>query len=56
VSPETGKIQVHQELQTSDEDLLDLAALHTLFNSGVVFVVPPEKVPDEEPLAAVFRY
>ncbi len=56
VSPETGKIQVHQELQTGDEDLLDLAALHTLFNSGVVFVVPPEKVPDEEPLAAVFRY
>ena len=56
VSPETGKIQVHQELQIGDEDLLDLAALHTLFNSGVVFVVPPEKVPDEEPLAAVLRY
>ena len=56
VSPETGKVQVHQESQTGDEDLLDLAALHTLFNSGVVFVVPPEKVPDEEPLAAVFRY
>ena len=51
VSPETGKIQVHQELQVGDEDLLDLAALHTLFNSGVVFVVLPE-----EPLAAVFRY
>jgi Bacterial archaeo-eukaryotic release factor family 3 len=56
VSPETGKVQVHQESQTGDEDLLDLAALHTLFNSGVVFVVPPEKAPDEEPLAAVFRY
>jgi hypothetical protein len=56
MSPETGKIRVHQELQIGDEDLLDLAALHTLFNSGVVFVVPPEKAPDEEPLAAVFRY
>jgi release factor family 3 len=56
VSPETGKIQIHQEPQPGDEDLLDLAALQTLFNSGTVFVVPPERVPDDKLLAAVFRY
>ena len=56
VSPETGNIQIHQEPQPGDEDLLDLAALQTLFNSGTVFVVPPERVPDEKLLAAVFRY
>lgn len=56
INPETGKVQIHQEPQTGDEDLLDLAALRTLSNSGVVFVAPPEQVPDEEPLAAVFRY
>lgn len=56
VSPETGKVQIRQEPQTGDEDLLDLAAVQTLFNSGTVFVVPPERVPDEGLLAAVFRY
>jgi hypothetical protein len=56
VSPETDKVQIHQEPQPGDEDLLDLAALQTLFNSGTVFVVPPERVPDDELLAAVFRY
>jgi hypothetical protein len=55
-SPEIDNIQVHQEPQPGDEDLLDLAALQTLSNSGTVFVVPPDRVPDDKLLAAVFRY
>ena len=56
VSSETDNIQIHQEPQPGDEDLLDLAALQTLSNSGTVFVVPPDRVPDDKLLAAVFRY
>jgi hypothetical protein len=54
--PERDSIIVHDELQPGDEDLLDLAAFLTLNNSGKVFLVAPEDVPDSTSLAAVFRY
>lgn len=42
---------------TSDnEDLLDLAAVHTLNNGGHVYAVPRERVPGSEDIAAIFRY
>jgi hypothetical protein len=47
---------VHEEAEPSDEDLLDFAAAQTLLNSGTVYAIEPEKVPDETLLAAVFRY
>ena len=53
---DTSEVYLHQEAEPSDEDLLDLAAVQTLSNSGTVYAVEPEKVPDEAPLAAVFRY
>lgn len=40
----------------ADEDLLDLAAMLTISNSGSVYAVEPDKVPGEMPLAAVYRY
>jgi hypothetical protein len=46
----------HSAEQTGDEDLLDFAAIHTLLNSGTVYAVAPEYVPDIRPLAAIFRY
>ena len=54
--PETNTVQVHEEAEPGDEDLLDFAAVQALLNSGTVYAVEPEKVPDETPLAAVFRY
>ncbi|MES1240359.1 MAG: hypothetical protein ABUT39_01950 [Acidobacteriota bacterium] len=39
-----------------NEDLLDLAALQTYMNSGRVFVVDPQEVPDSKQAAAIFRY
>ncbi len=38
------------------EDLLNLAAMYTLANSGEVYAVPPERVPGGGTLAATFRY
>jgi hypothetical protein len=49
-------VETHDEPQRGDEDLLDLAAAHTLINSGRVHVVPPEEIPGSGHLAAVLRY
>jgi hypothetical protein len=54
--PITFSIHLHEEPEPGDEDLLDFAALHTLLNAGMVYAVKPEEVPDEAPVAAVFRY
>jgi hypothetical protein len=42
--------------QPGDEDLLDLASLLVVKNSGVVYAVPPEEVPGGSVIAALFRY
>jgi hypothetical protein len=54
--PDRLTIHLHQEAEPGDEDLLDFAAIHTFLNGGTVFAVEPEKVPDQAPLAALFRY
>ena len=55
-NPDTSTIDIHPEQKPGDEDLLNAAAIQTLLNGGTVYAVEPEKVPDEAPLAAVFRY
>ncbi len=37
-------------------DLLDFSAVHTFLNGGLVYPVPPEDIPGEDNLAAIFRY
>lgn len=54
--PGTGEVQIHTSQEPGDEDLLDLAALHTLMNGGTVYAVEPEQVPGEAAIAAVLRY
>jgi hypothetical protein len=54
--PETNTVHLHSEQQPGDGDLLDFAAIHTFLNSGTVYAVPPENVPDDRNLAAIFRY
>jgi hypothetical protein len=51
-----NKVVVHNEKEPEDEDLLDLAAVLTIANSGQVFAVKPPEVPDKGLAAAVFRY
>jgi hypothetical protein len=43
-------------METGSEDLLDFSAIRTLLNGGTVFSVPQGKMPDDKPIAAVFRY
>jgi hypothetical protein len=46
----------HDEQETGDDDLLDLAAVHTLANGGAVYAVAQEAVPGQALAAAIFRY
>jgi len=50
------RVEHHPEQLTGSEDLLDLAAVHSYLNSGTVYAVSPEEVPDGGQVAAVFRY
>lgn len=54
--PQANELQIHAEAEPGDEDLLNVAAVQTLLNGGTVYAVDPEAVPDEAPIAAVFRY
>jgi len=55
-NPDTNEVYNAQGPGLDNEDLLDLAATQTIINGGTVYAVEPEKVPDNSPLAAVFRY
>lgn len=44
------------EPAAEDEDLLNLATLHTLLTGGTVYAVEPAQVPGGASLAAVYRY
>lgn len=54
--PTREKVRLHRKRRPLDTDMLDFAAVHTFFNSGAVYAVPPGKVPGGSSLAAVFRY
>ena len=49
-------IVVHDDPQTSDEDLLDFAAVQALSYGGTVYALDPEEMPAESPIAAVYRF
>lgn len=54
--PEKDTVHVHQSTEPGDGDLLDLTAIQTLINGGMVYAVSPEEVPDQAYLAALLRY
>ncbi|KAB3530546.1 baeRF7 domain-containing protein [Alkaliphilus serpentinus] len=51
-----GKVQLHEKIQTDSEDLLNIAALQTLANGGRVYALEEDRLPTEEPIAAIYRY
>lgn len=53
---DSNEAYLHQEAEPGDEDLLDFAAIQTFLNGGTVYAIAPEKVPDNTPMAAMFRY
>lgn len=55
-NPDTHVVHVHEKEEFGDEDLLELATIHTFLKGGFVYAVESEKVPDTSLSAAVFRY
>lgn len=53
---ETSEVVLHEEAEPGDQDLLDLAGIETFINGGSVYIVEPEKIADDQEVAAVFRY
>jgi hypothetical protein len=53
---DTNRLEVHSEQKPGDTDLLNLAAMQTVLNAGTVYAVPPEEMPDNSTIAAVYRY
>jgi len=53
---EHNAIEPHEDEKTADTDLVDLAAIQTVLQGGKVFLLPPEEMPTDEPVAAIFRY
>lgn len=49
-------VALHGERRPGDEDLLDRAALETLFTGGRIHPVPKDRMPSNSPAAAILRF
>lgn len=56
LNPVTNEIELHDQMESGDEPLLDLATVHTYLKGGIVYAVEPEMVPGGSRAAAVLRY
>lgn len=54
--PDSNTLHLHLEATSTSDDVVDLAAVQTFLQGGVVYVVAPDEVPGGPPLAAIFRY
>jgi len=56
VDSASHSIDRHDEAEPGDQDLLDLAAVHTLVNGGKVYALPAGESPSDTGVAAILRY
>jgi len=54
--PETGELHIAPKQSPQNEDLLNLAAIHTLKHGGTVHAVSSTDLPDASAAAAIFRF
>jgi hypothetical protein len=55
-APDTRMVELREEEPGRTEDLLNVAAIHTILNRGTVYAVPPADMVEGAPVAAIFRY
>jgi hypothetical protein len=53
---ETGQVEVHRERGSNRDELIDLAAFHTLTHGGRVYACQKKEMPGSSPAVAVFRW
>jgi hypothetical protein len=51
--PSNGTLAVHNRAEAGDDDLLNIAAVHTVLHGGTVYAVPADEVPGGGYLAAI---
>jgi hypothetical protein len=56
LNPVTSEIELHDQMESGDEPLLDLASVHTYLKGGTVYAVESQVVPGGASAAAVLRY
>jgi hypothetical protein len=54
--PQSNRIELHHQRAEEDDELLNLATINTLANSGVVYILEPDEMPGDGAIAAIFRY
>jgi hypothetical protein len=54
--PEDNKVILEKAQSYENQELLNLAAIHTLLNGGNVLMLKKEKVPGKAEAAAILRY
>ncbi|MCE7985853.1 MAG: hypothetical protein DYG89_32140 [Caldilinea sp. CFX5] len=54
--PEGHQVVVHKENEPGDEELTNLAVIHTLQNHGTAYLLAPETMPEPTAVAAILRH
>lgn len=54
--PQTNSIQIEDNSTTENQDLVDVAASKTFLQDGMVYLLPKDQIPNNESLAAIYRY
>jgi hypothetical protein len=54
--PDADSVRLDPEPTPWNDDLLNFAAVQTLLNSGNVYAVPQDQLPNHEEIAAIYRY
>ncbi len=54
--PETGALSQHDEYEATDQELLNLAAIHTLRGDGEIYLLDAQEMPVAASSAAILRY
>jgi len=54
--PDLGRVRLHPEQETGDEELTELAVVRTLGNGGTVLPLAPEELPSGVVAAGLLRY
>ncbi|RIK84707.1 MAG: hypothetical protein DCC67_04685 [Planctomycetota bacterium] len=56
VDPDTGEVSLANGSAADCEDLIALAAARTIATSGAVYLLEPQEMPTDSPVAALYRY
>ena len=54
--PETNSIQIENSSTQENQDLVDVAAIKTFLQDGIVYLMSQTEMPDGESIAAIYRY